>query len=137
VDVQLAAPTGGYTAGAYHFNGQDALAFVRERSTSDDFSRMQRTQTLILATGTKAFQPSNWNRLPSFIYALIQTVDTNIPLWQLPRLILALLRVPFVGVDSRTITSQMAVPFQTSGGAQVLAPIWEAINPVLLQMFGR
>lgn len=136
VDIQLVSPTGGYAAGAYHFTGRDALAFVRERSTSDDFSRMQRTQTLILATGTKAFQPSNWNRLPSFIYALIQTVDTNIPLWQLPRLLFGLFRVPFVGVDSRTITSEMVVPFQTSGGAQVLTPNWEAINPVLLQMFG-
>src|SRR5512142_3069832 len=137
VDVQLDSATGGYAAGAYHFNGQQALAFVRERSTSDDFSRMQRTQTLIVAAGTKAFQPANWIRLPGFMYAVVQTVETNIPIWQIPRLLLALVRVPFVGVDSRTITREMVVPFQTSGGAQVLAPNWDAINPVLLQMFGR
>jgi LCP family protein required for cell wall assembly len=123
--------------GIYHFSGQQALEFVRERSTSDDFSRMQRTQTLLLATATKAFQPANWSRLPAFAYAVIRAVDTNIPIWQWPRLLLALLRAPFVGVDSRTITLEMVVPFQTSGGAQVLAPNWEAINPILKEMFGR
>jgi hypothetical protein len=68
---------------------------------------------------------------------MIRTVDTNIPLWQLPRLLFALLRIPFVGVDLRTITPEMVVPFQTSAGAQVLAPNWDLINPLLLQMFGR
>lgn len=34
-------------------------------------------------------------------------------------------------------TREMVLPFQTAGGAQVLAPDWDAINPVLLQMFGR
>jgi hypothetical protein len=40
-------------------------------------------------------------------------------------------------VEARTITREMVVPFQTSGGAQVLAPNWDAINPVLKQMFGQ
>jgi hypothetical protein len=41
------------------------------------------------------------------------------------------------GFDTRTITPAMVTPFQTSGGAQVLAPEWEAINPLLLEMFGQ
>jgi LCP family protein required for cell wall assembly len=137
VDIQLDSALGGFPAGVHHLNGLQALEFVRERSSSDDFSRMRRTQVLIVALAGKALQPANWSSLPGFLYAVIQTVDTNIPLWQLPRLVFVLLRVPFFGVDSRTITREMVLPFQTSAGAQVLAPNWDAINPLLKEMFGR
>ena len=114
-----------------------ALDFVRERSSSDDFSRMKRTQILVISLAGRALQPQSWARLPNFLYSVFQAVDTNIPIWQMPRLVFALLRVPFFGIDSRVITREMVVPFQTSGGAQVLAPNWDAINPILLEMFGR
>lgn len=137
VDVTLDTALGDHSPGTYHLDGEQALSFVRERSSSDDFSRMRRTQLLIVAIGTKALQPVNWSRLPVFIYAVIRTVDTNIPIWQAPRLVFALLRLPFVGVDARTITPDMVFPFQTSAGAQVLGPDWDAINPMLKEMFGR
>jgi len=69
--------------------------------------------------------------------SVFQVVDTNIPIWQWPRLIFVLLRAQFVGMDSRTITPDMVIPFQTSGGAQVLAPNWELVNPLIREMFGR
>ena len=137
VDIHLDSATGGFSAGTYHLDGVNALAFVRERSSSDDFSRMQRTQILIAACAGKALQPANWRTLPNFVFALAQTIDTNIPLWQLPRLLFALVRTPVFGIDSQTITRDMVYPFETSGGAQVLAPNWDAINPLLLKMFGR
>lgn len=137
VDIQLNSPTGSWDAGAYHLDGSQALEFVRERSSSDDFSRMNRTQTLVVSLAGKALQPASWTRLPGFALAISQAVDTNIPLWQLPRLGFALLRAPFLGIDSRVISREMVVPFQTEGGAQVLAPNWDVINPVLLEMFGR
>jgi LCP family protein required for cell wall assembly len=137
VDIRLNSPLGGWEAGTYHVDGTQALEFVRERSSSDDFSRMKRTQILILALAGRALQPDSWPRLPSFVYSALQAVDTNIPLWQIPRLAFALLRAPLFGIDSRVISREMVVPFQTSAGAQVLAPNWDAINPVLLEMFGR
>jgi LCP family protein required for cell wall assembly len=137
VDFRLDSPAAGWEPGTYHVNGAQALEFVRERSSTDDFSRMKRTQTLLVALAGKALQPASWPRLPGFVYAIFQAVDTNIPLWQLPRLAFALLRVPFFGIDSRVISRDMVYPFQTSGGAQVLAPNWEAINPVLMAMFGQ
>lgn len=137
VDVRLSSALGEYAAGSYHLNGEEALAFVRERSSSDDFNRMRRTQLLLVALGTKVLQPASWQSLPNLILAGLQTVDTNIPLWQMPRLIFAVLRIPFFGVDARTITSEMVYPFVTTAGAQVLAPNWERINPVLMEMFGE
>jgi polyisoprenyl-teichoic acid--peptidoglycan teichoic acid transferase len=136
VDLNLAAPLGGFPAGAYHLNGTDALNFVRERNSSDDFSRMVRSQILLSAMVKKVIQPSNWFQLPQFIYALAQVVETNVPLWQWPRLLFALLRAFVFGIDSQTITREMVSPFQTSQGAQVLAPNWEAIHPLMRRMFG-
>ena len=47
VDIQLRSPLGDLPAGTHHLDGSQALAFVRERSTSDDFGRMLRTQVLL------------------------------------------------------------------------------------------
>jgi hypothetical protein len=96
-----------------------------------------RTQILLSAIFRKAINPSYWSSLPRFVLSLTQVIDTDIPLWQWPRLLFALLRAFFVGIDSQTITREMVSPFQTSQGAQVLAPNWEAINPLLERMFGR
>jgi len=137
VDINLTAPIGGFPAGTHHLNGEEALSFVRERSSSDDFSRMVRTQILLAALLKQVIQPSHWISLPRFIISLSQVVDTNIPLWQWPRLLFALLRAFLFGIDSQTITREMVTPFQTSQGAQVLAPNWDAINPLLKKMFGQ
>jgi len=137
VDINLDSALGGLPPGAHHLDGDQALAFVRDRSAGDDFGRMLRTQVLLSATLREAFTPSAWRTLPQFISTALQTVDTNLPLWQYPRLLFVLLRTVIFGVDSRTITREMVIPFQTSQGAQVLAPNWDVINPVLVEMFGR
>jgi len=137
VDIRLDTSSGGWDAGAYHINGTQALEFVRERSSSDDFSRMKRTQILMLSLAGRVLQPENWPRIPDFVYSIMQAIETNIPVWQVPRLAFALVRAPIFGIDARVIARDMVVPFQTSAGAQVLAPNWDAINPVLLEMFGR
>ena len=137
VDMNLESPMGELPAGVHHLNGSEALTFVRERSSSDDFSRMVRTQILLTALFEKVLHPSNWSSLPQFIFSLAHVVDTNIPLWQWPRLLFAMLRGFIFGIDSQTITREMVTPFQTSQGAQVLAPNWDVINPLLREMFGR
>ena len=136
VEIELDSPIGVYPAGTHPLNGQQALDFVRERNSSDDFGRMVRAQILLSALLKKALHPYSWRSLPSFIVALAQVVETNIPLWQWPRLLFALLRGFLFGLDSQTITREMVSPFQTSQGAQVLAPNWDAIHPLLTRMFG-
>jgi len=137
VEIQLDQPSGGYPAGRHNLTGIEALTFVRDRATSSDFSRMRRTQILLLAMLNKGFEPSSWPKLPQFVLSLAKSVDTNIPLWQWPRLIFVFVRAPLFGIDSRTITPDMVRPFTTSGGAQVLGPNWDAINPLLKEMFGQ
>ncbi|HLF74637.1 MAG TPA: LCP family protein, partial [Anaerolineales bacterium] len=137
VDIQLDTSMGGLPAGVHHLDGSRALAFVRERSSGDDFSRMQRAQILLFAAFGKILDPSYWPDLPAFLLSLGQVIDTNIPVWQWPRLSFALLRALLFGIDSQAISREMVTPFQTSQGAQVLAPKWEIIRPLLKDMFGR
>jgi polyisoprenyl-teichoic acid--peptidoglycan teichoic acid transferase len=137
MDIELASPMGGYPAGVHRLTGPQALAFARDRSAGDDFGRMAGTQALLTAILKKAIQPASWGDMPQFIPAVLQAVETNIPVWQMPRLAVAMLRAYASGIDSRTITRDMVTPFQTSQGAQVLAPKWDAIRPVLKEMFGR
>lgn len=136
VEVTLDRPLASLPAGTHHLDGARALAFVRERYSADDFSRMEQGQILIMASIRKAIQPDNWSRFPSAVWALTNVVETNIPVWQWPRLGFAFLRSVLFGIDTRTITRDMVTPFQTSGGAQVLAPSWAAIDPLMREMFG-
>jgi LCP family protein required for cell wall assembly len=137
VDLTLDSEMGGLPAGSHHLDGPQALAFVRDRSTSDDFSRMLRAQLLLSAIFNKVIQPAHWNSIPHFLFSLAQVIDTNIPFWQWPRLLFALIRTSIFGIDSQTITREMVNPFQTSEGAQVLAPNWDMIHPLTQEMFGR
>ncbi len=135
VDIQLEKPLGGLPAGAHHLDGAAALAFARERYSADDFLRMVQGQILLQAVLKKMLSPGSWPRLPSVAAALSKVVQSNIPAWQWPRLSFALLRAFWVGMDSRTISREMVTPFTTSGGAQVLAPKWEVIRPLVKEMF--
>jgi hypothetical protein len=65
----------------------------------------------------------------------MEMIDTDIPVTKWPFLAITLLRVGPDGIDARIITREMTFPFSTENGAQVLAPNWNAINPVLLEMF--
>ncbi len=137
VPITLDEPVGKLRAGSYTLDGEMALAFVRDRSAADDFTRLLRGQHFIRATLQRLAQPSAWPRIPAAMATFITAVDTNLPLWQIPRLAFAILRVGPLGLDTRTIDRSMATGFTTSAGAQVLAPDWERINPVLLEFFGQ
>jgi LCP family protein required for cell wall assembly len=137
VDVILPEPIGGLTAGHHKLNGIEALAFVRERYSADDFSRMKQGQILLKAILLKLLSPGGWIRIPAVFVETLRLIDSNLPFWLVPRLGFALMRVGPMGIDNRIITREMVNPFTTSDGAQVLAPDWETINPVLKDMFGE
>lgn len=136
VEITLERPNAGYPAGTHRLNGTQALAFARDRSSSDDFGRMAQGQILLRGLMRELLKPAAWPRLPAFYLAVREATQINIPPWQWPRLGLALLRAGPGGIDSRTIAREMVIPFTTSGGAQVLRPNWEAIMPLVKEMFG-
>ena len=137
LDITLDQKMGTLKKGEHHLDGTETLAFVRERYSSSDLSRMEQGQIVLGALTRKLLSPSGWLKLPALLTALPNAIETNIPFWQLPRLGFAFVRGTWFGMDNRTIDWEMVTPYETSGGAQVLLPIWDAINPVLKEMFGE
>ena len=137
VDVDLASPLGGYAAGSHHLDGTQALAFARDRMGTDDFFRMEQGQIMLRSTLRTGLNPLSLPRWPIAFVALLTALDSDIPSWLWPRLALAVLRAGPGGIDARVINRDMAHGFTTDAGAQVLAPDWSRINPVLMEMFGQ
>ena len=98
---------------------------------------MGRGQLVIKSILKEIINPVKWPRLPAVYFAATQAVDTNVPILQWPRLAFAILRVGPAGIDTRIISREMVKPFITTEGADVLAPNWAAINPVIKEMFGQ
>ncbi len=137
IELNLAEPTAGLDTGQHVLDGDQALAFARSRAGADDFYRMAHGQLLLKAAFRQMLLPRSWPRIPAMLLALSQSVDTNLPVFLWPRLGLALLRAGPDGIDSRALTRDHVTPWTTSGGANVLIPNWDAINPLLLEMFGE
>lgn len=137
VDLNFPQPVSGYSAGTHHLNGEQVLAFVRDRQNSDDFFRMEHGQLFLKAILRKFLTPSIWLKTPQSILAIRNAVDTNIPIWQLPRILYTLLRVGPENINSYSISREMVQPFTTEGGAQVLSPNWELIKPLVSEMLGK
>ncbi len=137
VPIELSYATVNLPAGTHVLDGKQALTFVRNRIGIDDFFRMEHGKLFIKATLKKILKPATWPRIPAAMVAAMKSIDTNVPCWEWPRLALALLRTGPEGIDGRIISREMVNPFTTSQGAQVLAPNWEKINPILIEMFGQ
>lgn len=136
VEITLEQQAGSYPPGTYQLNGEQALAFVRDR-TGDDFFRMAHGQLFIVAMGKKLINPLNWIHIPAALIALPSAVDTNLPIWLWPRFAFVFMRaILFDGFNARTLPREAVIPWLTAGGAQVLLPNWDLILPIVREMFG-
>ncbi len=121
----------GYSSGSNFLSGEQALAFVRSRSDGDDFFRMRQGQLFITAFARQLLTPATWSHFPQIVEVLPQAVDTNLPYWQLLRLLIALWRATYTGIDTFTIDRSLVTPTVTSEGAQILLPNWDLILPYI------
>jgi LCP family protein required for cell wall assembly len=135
--INLETAQSGYEAGEHTLDGTQALAFVRDRKGSDDFFRMNRGQLAVTALARQIINPVYWPRVPGAVLAGLSAVDTNIPIWDWPRLGFVFLRAAILGFDTQTVTREMVTPFLTDQGAQVLLPRWELIRPAVQAMFKK
>jgi polyisoprenyl-teichoic acid--peptidoglycan teichoic acid transferase len=137
VVIDLPEPISGYPAGSHSMNSEQALAFIRDRSGADDFSRMRKAQILLRSLAINTISPGNIQHWPEMARIGFSALETDIPVYLWPKLGFNLLVVGVDGIDSRIITREMVQPFVTNQGAQVLEPRWELIQPMILEMFGR
>jgi LCP family protein required for cell wall assembly len=126
-----------FEAGEQRMDGEQALAYARIRHGSSDFARAERQQLVIQAIFRRLLSPAAWVRLPLVAAAVTESLDTNLGLVDLARLAPTLLRAGPDRLDRRVIQGSMVEAFTTDGGASVQLPVWEAINPVLLELFGQ
>jgi LCP family protein required for cell wall assembly len=137
VPIVLENPVGKFPAGALVLDGELALAFVRDRTAGDDFSRMGNAQVFLKALQDHLIRPLVWPRLPMALIRLTSAIDSNLPIWVWPRYLFSWLRAGSEGIDARLIVREMVRGFTTNTGAQVLEPDWSRINPMLMEMFGQ
>jgi LCP family protein required for cell wall assembly len=135
LDIELESSMAGLPPGKHHLSGEQALAFVRDRSGTDDFFRMKNGQKFIMELVEQFYLPKSWIRFPAVFVAINRTIDTNLPVWIWPRMLFAFIRLGPGDVDNRVIDRDLVQPFTTSGGAQVLLPDWDKINSVVIEMF--
>jgi len=131
LSLRLESPMGGLPAGEHRLSGKQALAFVRNRQGTDDFFRMALAQVFIRALLDQLLEPRSWPVVPLALAASRGGADTNLPLWQWPRLAIALLRAGGSGIETFRIEREMVTGFVTQKGAQVLAPHWGPIRELV------
>ncbi len=131
LSLRLESPMGGLPAGEHRLSGTQALAFVRNRQGTDDFFRMALAQVFIRALLDQLLEPRSWPVVPLALAASRGGADTNLPLWQWPRLAIALLRAGGSGIETFRIEREMVTGFVTQKGAQVLAPHWGPIRELV------
>lgn len=135
VDIYLDEPMAGLTPGNHHLTGRKALAFARHRLGADDFYRMEQGQIIMKAVFSEMLKPGNLFKLPGVFLAFTRVLDTNIPLWQWPRLSIALLRSGPDGIDRYIINRDMVTPYTTNLGASILLPNWDSIHSLFMDIF--
>jgi len=135
VTVRLDEPMAGYPVGSHHLDADQSLAFVRDRKGADDFFRMKNTQVFLKSAILQGISPASWPRYPAIFSAVFQAIKTNLPIWEWPRISLALIRASVTGMNTQTITREMVTPWTTSEGANVLLPDYGQINALMKEMF--
>jgi anionic cell wall polymer biosynthesis LytR-Cps2A-Psr (LCP) family protein len=73
--------------GLQRLDGSTALAFARTRRQDSDYGRIQRQQLLLLALRHQANKCTLLPRLPELVGIAKETMYTNIPVEELPRLL--------------------------------------------------
>jgi LCP family protein required for cell wall assembly len=125
--------------GYHHLDGEMALKFARERETLplSDLSRDADQQRVLLALKQALLQPQNLLKLPRLVSDIEQSVITNLPVAELPRIAAQVLHLPAGAIQRAVLQySNGAVSnYTTPGGAEVLLPHEAAIHQVVSKLF--
>lgn len=137
VDITLARPLAKHPIGIMHLDGRAALAFVRDRTETDDFARMYQAQILIEGIITRALKLQVWSKLSEVLRVLKESIESNIPFWMWPQITFMILHAHRSGIEGYTITRDMVTPKITPQGEQVIEPDWNKIKTLTLKIFNQ
>ena len=122
-------------AGPQHMDGETALRYARSRHGASDLDRAMRQQRVLTALARRLLEPKVWLRLPAVIQVVMENVETDMTTQDLLLLAPTLLRVGPDGIEQHAIGREMTEPWTTPTGGAVLLPRWEAIHPLVQDLF--
>lgn len=120
--------------GVEHLDGEKALWYARSRYTSNDFDRTRRAQEVLLALFKKLMSLDAVSRAPEIYNLFISSVETNISISDVLRLLPV---APVVLSDTNrihryTIGTSHVTPYTSpETGANILLPNYDAIWQVI------
>jgi len=127
-----------FQPGRQHMSGEQALQYARIRHGSSDFARATRQQQVITGLADQMLWPGNWFRAPQVVSAILRNTESNLTPIDLVLAAPTLLWVQATsGIDQRVLNSDYVEGVTTAGGASVLAPRWDQVNPLIEDMFLR
>jgi cell envelope-related function transcriptional attenuator common domain len=128
------------SAGTHTLNGEDALAYVRSRSTpgDNDFNRAARQQQVLLALAKKLTTPAMLTRIPKLVQVAGDTVRTNFPSDRVSEM-LGLVE----GIDTSSVTQvvlgppySVHPPDSQTGGIYTLRLDMDKLAALSIKVFG-
>lgn len=122
-------------AGPQHMDGETALRYARSRHRSSDFDRARRQQQVLISLARRLLEPEVWPALPVVYQVVVDDVDTDVTGLVLLLLAPTLYRVGPDGIEHYVIDHEMTEPWTTPTGGAVLLPRWEAITPLVQELF--
>lgn len=124
--------------GRHTLDGQEALAFVRSRRSTSDFSRARRQQQLLIALQRELTEPRNLPNLPGILADASDTVTTNFPVDGLADMVDLATRVDESTIKRVVLNAPYASrpPLSSTGGVYILKLDMERLADLSVELFG-
>jgi polyisoprenyl-teichoic acid--peptidoglycan teichoic acid transferase len=123
--------------GQQHLDGASALAYVRSRHGSSDWSRSARQQQVVVALLRKVAQPDQVVNLPNLISTLASAVTTNFPADQVADYVAVGQNVPADKITSIVLKPPYSIFTQNNlSSASTTCLVMPLVAGLSIQLFG-
>jgi LCP family protein required for cell wall assembly len=119
--------------GVVHMDGDLALWYARSRQKSNDFDRGRRQQEVLRSLFNQALQADTLKRIPELYNNFRSTVETDLGLGDLLQLAVYAPKMTNADIRSYYIRPPYVSSWITNGGAYVLLPNEESLQPMLME----
>ena len=137
VDQGISDPVWGYyiNTGMHHFNGSEALDYVRSRESTSDFDRSARQQKTLISMRDKALSGgifSDPTKVANIIETLSNNFKTDITLEELLKIFLVAQDIPLSNMDSYVFSTGDGYIYSTitRGGAYGIFPVGDNYDKI-------
>ena len=124
------------TVGKHTLDGENALAFVRSRKTTSDFSRAARQQQLLVALQRKLIDPAMIPNLPGILQAATKTLKTNFPPDQLSAMLELARKTNEASIQRYVLGPPYTTHLTNVTSVYILAPDMARIAKLSISIFG-